>query len=183
METGFQEIFHRYYRPVYVFFAKRGFCDADCEDLTQETFVRVYKSMDSLRQDDALSHWVLRIAANQWKNELRSRSAAKRDGVEVELLEADRPESAPGDPALPRPARQDPEDEAMSRQEVARVEAALGRLPPRMRRSILLRAQGWKYREIAEIMQLSIETVKSSIYQARRRLFDELAGGASRGAP
>lgn len=172
----FRATFHRYYRPIYAFFARRGFREADCEDLTQETFLRVYRRRGALRRQESLEGWIRRIAANLWKNELRRRAAGKREGTEVELHESQALDTAPGHGAVG--ARQgDPAAALCSSEEVARIEAALARLPPRMRRSVLLRAQGHKYREIAVLMGLSIETVKSQIYQGRQRLLTELAGG------
>lgn len=178
MTEDFEQLFQRYYRPVYAFFARRGFPPADCEDLTHEAFLRVYRSWGALRREDALEAWILRIAANVWKNELRRRAAGKREGTEVELHE-DQVAAGGAGAGAGAGWRRDPFAALSSSEEVARIEAALARLPPRMRRCILLRAQDMKYREIADLLRLSIETVKSQIHQARQRLLAELADGGA----
>ena len=66
--------------------------------------------------------------------------------------------------------------ERMPSEELARLRAALDDLPPQMRQVVLLRIDGnLKYREIAEVMQVSIATVKAHLQQARQRLREELA--------
>lgn len=177
MIEDFQETFHHYYRPVYAFFSRRGFPAADCEDLTQETFLRVYRGQADWRREGSLEGWIRRIAANLWKNELRRRAAGKREGREVELDEEHTPAAARIDGIAAGWRPQDPGSALRSSEEVSRIEAALAALPPRMRRCVLLRAQGLKYREISDLMQLSIETVKSHIHQGRKRLLAELGNG------
>ncbi len=85
-EAGdFEQLFERYYRPVNYYFAQRGCSHQTCQDLTQETFLGVYRGMGRYRQDAAIETWLYIIAANIWRNWLRSRSAQKRDAQEVSL--------------------------------------------------------------------------------------------------
>jgi len=176
-EEEFRQLFDRYYRAVYHFFANRGFPSEECLDLTQETFLRVYKSMGQFRHEAAPKRWLLRIAANIWKNEIRRRSAEKRDAKEVSLdSDMDGLEPNPAESELAaRSGVSLPLDEFLAKERGQRLRRALNELPPQMRRCMLLRTdQELKYREIAAIMKLSVETVKSQIYQARQRLRSEL---------
>lgn len=176
VEEEFRQLFDRYHRAVYAFFANRGFSREESLDLTQETFLRVYKGIEGFRGDVELKSWLLRIAANLWKNELRRRSAEKRDAVEVPL-ERTAGQAAPSvrEPAVPPAPSPGPLDDVLAAEQVRVVRRLLGELPPQMRRCMLLRIDGeLKYREIAEVMQLSIDTVKSQLGQARERLRSEL---------
>lgn len=175
-DDDFRRLFDRYGRAVYAFFANRGFSREESLDLTQETFLRVYKSIGGFRGEVEFKSWLLRIAANLWKNEVRRRSADKRDAIEVSLEDdaagAARAAAGAGRLAATRP---DPLDEALAAERVRVVHALVRQLPPQMRRCVLLRiGQELKYQEIAGVMQLSIDTVKSQLAQARQRLKSEL---------
>jgi RNA polymerase sigma-70 factor (ECF subfamily) len=179
-EEQFRQVFQRYYRPVYLLFANRGFTGEECLDLTQETFLRVVKGIGQLRSDATLECWVLRIATNVWKNELRRRSAKMREAKEISLdheIERGTPVAAGRDVQ----ARIDrPLEDLLVREQALLIRRALNELPAQMRRCILMRIdQEMKYREIAAVMQLSVETVKSQISQARKRLRAALRGASS----
>jgi RNA polymerase sigma factor (sigma-70 family) len=169
----FDQLFLHYYRSVVYFFARRGVPPDECPDLTQETFLRVYKGMHRLRDGDAAKSFLFTTAVNLWRNEIRNRSATKRKGTEVPLDEAVSP-TGRGPVAGPSPAS--PEGEALSREREQLLRDALQQLPPRMRRCVLMRLnQDLKYREIAVVLQISVDTVKAQLHQARRRL-EELLG-------
>lgn len=184
-DDDFRQLFNRYHRAVYAFFANRGFTRDESLGLTQDTFLRVYKGIDGFRGEVEFKAWLLRIAANLWKNEVRRRSADKRDGAEVPLdaLGADAVPAAATVGSLARGAP-NPLDDALAAERVRVVRRLVRQLPPQMRRCVLLRVgQELKYRDIASVMQLSIDTVKSQLAQARQRLKSGLdrhldAGGA-----
>lgn len=163
-------LFHIYYGPVYSFFLKRGFPVEECRDLTQETFVRVLKYKDQLRSESSVGRWILRIAANVWKNELRWWSAEKRDAAEISLdRQPDDRSPAPAEGLKsPRPGAL---EILLSREQSELLRQAVDRLPPQMRRCLRLRIdQEMKYREIAAVMQLNVNTVKSQVSQGQQRL-------------
>lgn len=176
-EREFESLFERYSQPVTSFFARRGFSPEECRDLTQETFLGVYKGMERFRRDSSVETWLFTIAANVWRNELRSRSAEKREGQEVPL------ESQRDEPALHLVTKgsageEDPLAGLIEKERLSRVREALEELPPQMRRCLILRIdRELKYREVAVVMRISIETVKSQLFQARERLRDMLMDG------
>ncbi len=178
-EERFREIFERYHHSVQIFFLRRGFSEPESCDLTQDTFLRVYKGMESLREAQRPKSWVYTVASNLYKNELRSRQAEKRSGDEVSLeesLERGQPvffgvaEEGPGREPDAGPL------EAMLEDERSRLlHQALTTLPNRMRRCVRLRLErDLKYKDIATLMGTSVETVKAQLFQARKRLHEVL---------
>ncbi len=167
----FEQLFERYSRPVSSFFARRGFSRDDCLELTQETFLGVYRGMERFRRGTNAKGWVFTIATNIWRNEVRRRKAGKREGREVSLDKllddgqemGNRPEADPLAAAL-RKERHD------------LLHDTLQELPEQMRQCLLLRIdQQLKYHEIATVMQVSVNTVKSQLFQAKQRLQKRLA--------
>lgn len=162
-----EELFQRYYRPVVSFFMKRGFSCEESRDLAQETFLRVFNKWDSFRGESSVETWLFQIAANLYKNTLRSLQTQKRDAQEVSL-DAEVVELKSGE--------KDPLRAILTEEEVRLLREALEDLPPQMRQAVFLRVDGdMKYREIADEMHVSIETVKAHLYQARQHLRDRLA--------
>src|SRR5262249_32573047 len=160
---------HQYRRLVLNFFTKRGFTPQEAEDLTQEVFFRVYRSRDSFRGDARFTTWLFQICANLFRNDLRDRSAQKRDALEVPIDSmiqsgengaAEKALTAEGDGPLER---------ALWEEAKKKLRSALAALPPQMRRCVELRVdEDLKYREIADRMGISIETVKAHLFQARQ---------------
>ncbi len=173
LDEELQRLFDRYFRSIVHFFLNRGLAREEALDLTQETFLRVYRSLQGFRGEAGVQTWLFRIATNLWNNEVRRRKAEKREGWEVSLegvvegghpVRADRHFDGWSEPAGPLDSMLDDERRQMLRE-------SLDELPPQMRRCVLLRIdQNLKYREIAGVMQVSIETVKSQLSQARDRL-------------
>lgn len=175
--TEIERVFREYGPSVTYFFARRGFSSDECRDLTQETFVRALGGFGSFRRESKLETWLLRIAANVWKNHLRSRGALKRDAPTVSLEEAvEQGDAVVGSAEPGRAARPRSPQEHLLEEERARVlREAVETLPPRMRRCVLLRIdRGLKYREIAILLRVSVDTVKTQLHQARYRLKEEL---------
>jgi RNA polymerase sigma factor (sigma-70 family) len=178
-----QEIFERlledFHGQVFHFFRRRGLGVEDSLDLTQDTFFRVFNHIDRLRAQEARTTWILTIAANRWKNWLRHRSAQKRAALEMSL------DSLVEDSAEPRPAEElpagaarpdDPLRGLLGKERVEQVVEAIERLPPKQERCLRLKVfQGRTYSEIAVLLGISEQTVKSHIHQARRRLVEEVA--------
>lgn len=173
MTWDFSAVFQEYYPTILYFFQRRCFAQEEAQDLAQETFVRVHRNLAGFRGEAQMRTWLFRIAGNVWLNEIRRRSTEKRSGWEIPL------ESAPDHgQALYEVAAGAPQPLQTLLQDERRraLYAAFSELPPQMRRCVELRiGQDLKLREIANLMQVSIETVKAHIYQARQRLKSQLA--------
>jgi RNA polymerase sigma-70 factor, ECF subfamily len=166
-EEDFRQLFDLYYSRLHHFFARRGFPPQECLDLTQETFIGIYRGIGSFRRDARFETWLFKIATNAYRKRLRWGVAEKRDAVEVPLDSGEEGHE-PAGPAS--------EEESMLRAERARLlRDAVEKLPEQMRRCLMLRVyQEMRYREIATLLRLSPETVKAHLFQARRRLREEL---------
>jgi RNA polymerase sigma-70 factor (ECF subfamily) len=168
-----REIFVRYYHPVHRFFMGRGFSHEDAEDLTQDTFARVFKHMGQLENQDVVELWIFSIAANIWKNELRFLQAAKRHAKMVSLDTAlqSAPDAIESDLVKNSPDVPNPLDAVLDAERLGATNRCLDELAPRMRSCLLLHvAAGLHYREVAELLQISIHSVGSHIHQAREHL-------------
>ena len=163
----FQELFKKFYRPVFYFFSRRGFDREECRDLTQETFANAYKGMGGYREEASYQTWLFRIAKHLWLNKKRNLSAAKRNRPEVsrDEVQEDRAEIDP-----PDVDSLDPEEELLRTERIRLVRDVLVELPPQRRRCLLLRLEGLKYREIAALLGISLQAVRSHLFQAREQL-------------
>ncbi|MEA2561855.1 MAG: polymerase sigma-70 factor, subfamily [Acidobacteriota bacterium] len=174
-EESFRILFDRFYWPLFRFFEHRKFSPEECQDLIQETFIRVYRGIEAFRGESRWEHWLFRIAANTAIKALRHRAAAKRAGQEVPLEEEDEGElqaMAAGGSAR---STAEPLRQLLGKEMKDLLSEAIEGLPPQMRRCVRLRVlQDLDYHEIAEILQLSPSTVKVQLFKARKRLQMEL---------
>jgi RNA polymerase sigma-70 factor, ECF subfamily len=162
-----EELFLHYYRSIVTFFVRRGFSLEESRDLAQETFLLVYRKWDSFRGESSAETWLFQIAANLYKQRLRFLATRKRDAQEVSL------ESS----MVFTDSIADPLTSTLTSEEADILRKAIKDLPPQMREVVYLRIAGdLKYREIADVMHISIETVKAHLYQARMQLRGKLAG-------
>jgi len=171
-KESFRVLFDHFFPQVQRFYAKRVFSAEDRLDLTQETFLRIYKGIGGYRGEAQLGTWVFRIAYNTWLQWLR-----KEGGHEtISVVEIDGKTSVwdEEERALvslqPSPLESTLDDERHNL-----LKAAVERLPEKMRQCTRLRIyQDLNYREIATTMRLSIETVKVHLFQARKKLRQSL---------
>lgn len=141
----------------------------EAEDLAQEVFITVFKSVDSFRGDSKLSTWLYRIASNLSKNRIKY-LARRHDRSKVEFDEGvDR--NAAND-ALTSPKQEKRPDENMEGQQLEQImQKAISELEEDHRILIVLRdIEELSYEEICEITDLAQGTVKSRLHRARLAL-------------
>jgi RNA polymerase sigma-70 factor, ECF subfamily len=134
----------------------------DAEDIAQEVFIKVYRSLGRFRQDAQLTSWIYRIVMNACIDHRRRHSpaAAAPFGEEAELKMLNTPEDAP-----------DPEERAYAGELGEVLETEIQRLPPGQRVVFIMRHhQGLKLGEIAEALGLAEGTVKRQLHAAVHRL-------------
>lgn len=171
-EEGFRALFNRFYWPLFRFFERRGFSREECQDLIQETFLRVYQGIEAFRGESRWEHWLFRIAANTAVKSLRHRAAAKRAGQAVPLEGEELEDSMLAQAGVEDPA---PLRQLLGKEKKELLGQAIEGLPPQMRHCVRLRIlQDLDYDEIAEILQISPSTVKVQLFKARKRLQMEL---------
>ena len=169
-------LFRSYYSYIFRFFQNRGFSAAESEDLAQETFVNAFRGLHTFRGDASFGTWLVRVATNVWRNELRRRSTVKRFAVEVPLQRTVDKEAGEEETPVEADAKEaSPLDTVIESERRQILLEAFESLPSQMRRCIYLRVtQDLKYQEVADAMQLSIQTVRSQLHQARQRLKEKL---------
>ena len=143
---------------------------SDIADVTQEVFIKVYKSLSSFKGDSAFYTWLYRIAVNTAKNYLTSQSR-RPPTSDIDVIEAD---SYDGSESLKDAGT--PESILRS-QEIRRViMEAIDQLPHELKVAITLRElEGMSYDDIATIENCPIGTVRSRIFRAREAIDKQLA--------
>ena len=168
VEENFHRLFERYYHTVRRFFIRRGFSPEQTLDLTQETFLRAFQGIDSFRGDSSFDSWLFQIAINVWRMRQRRSEAGMRSAAEIPL-----PDPFEARAAVEQLTSPDLDPLVLSLREERRhaLRHAVEDLPQQMKRIVILRIyHDMKYREIAALMGISIDTVKSHLAQARSRL-------------
>ncbi len=166
-EKAFEEIVRRYQRQVanIVYLTMGG--RAEVEDLTQEVFLRVYRSIGRVNVGQSLFSWIYRIALNLCIDELRRRKFKRILALETAEESSDR------SPALQEATGAS--DDVMTQERKLQILSALGKLTPAHRTALVLREyEDMSYREIADALQITEQAVKSRIFRAREELKDLL---------
>jgi len=175
-EEHFTPLCRRYYPVVYGFFQRKGLSPADGWDLTQEVFLAMYQGLGGLREADKFEHWLYKIAKHKYWAHGRGRLSLERSAARAA------PEWAPAalEPAARSPVdwRPTPEEQLLNLEKLARFRHAWRLLPPQMRRCMSLRASGLRYKEIATVLQIGVETVRSHLHQGRKLLKEKLSAEA-----
>ena len=168
---AFAEVFREYRHPIYNYLLRMTQNQAEAEDLTQETFVRAHRSLSTFRGEASLSTWLYRIATNVSLDHFRRRTTRQaRTALPLENIEFDEDQ----DSDMPS----SPEQQAACSEMSACVQAFVQRLPPDHRTVLVLKElQGLKNREIAEVLDCSLATVKIRLHRARTKLRETLNAG------
>lgn len=168
----FAGVFQAHQRPIYNYLLRLTQNPAEADDLTQEVFVRVYRSLSTFRGDSSLKTWLYRIASNVFLDHAR-RASTRLAGVTLPLEEAPGGDDGWADAAAPQP-----EQLAAQTEMSACVQAFVKTLPESYRVVLVLHdLQGSKNREIAEILGCSLATVKIRLHRAREKLRAALNAG------
>jgi RNA polymerase sigma-70 factor, ECF subfamily len=165
-EQAFATLYQLHRKRVYSVCLQMTKDVADAEDLTQEAFLQVFRSVNSFRGDSAFSTWLYRIAVNTVLMKLRRRKAPP-------LLSLDEPVSAES-PSLKREVgKADPFlSGAVDRIALRR---AVEELPAGCRQIFdLHEVEGYQHHEIAEILHCSVGNSKSQLHKAKLKMRDIL---------
>jgi RNA polymerase sigma-70 factor (ECF subfamily) len=162
--VAFAELVDRYQKPIYNFILRTVRDEIEAEDLTQNTFVQVWRSARRYRVSARFSTWLYTIARNLALNELRRRGRHR-----AESLDAAHPDlqEQPLHQVEDVAALSGP-DELVRRELLAKVEEAIADLPEQQRTALLLcREEEVSYEEIARILGVSLSATKSIIHRGR----------------
>ena len=148
----------------------------EARDLTQETFLRAFQSIDHFRGESDLRTWIYRIAINQARNRWRWWRRRRRDAT----VSIDAPEAAGRlglVATLKSTTAKDPEQDTLANERERALKKALGTLKRVYREAVILRdIEGFAYEEIATALDISVGTVKSRLARGRQELRRKLEG-------
>jgi RNA polymerase sigma-70 factor (ECF subfamily) len=143
----------------------------DAEDLSQEIFLEVIRSIDSFKRTSSLSTWIYRITINKSLNMVKKQ---QRRGVMLRIESLFRHQNSEQGGTSAEPSASSTEFE--SREQRNLLHAAINKLPENQRIAfILCKFEDQSYKQIAEIMKIGLPAVESLIYRARVNLQKYLA--------
>jgi RNA polymerase sigma-70 factor (ECF subfamily) len=162
-EAAWEEMVRQYSRRIYNLAYRFTGNRAAAEDLTQEVFLRLYRTLEQYdpREGD-LSSWLMRVARNLIIDDYRRRARTPAQNGE---------DLAEHEYHLRADEREDPHALVEQRELSEQIHAALAKLSPELRACVILRdLEGLSYQEIAEALQIPEGTVKSRINRGRLEL-------------
>ncbi len=166
---AFEQLVLQYQNPIYNLCLRITGNPEDAADMTQESFLKAWRNLESFHFEAAFSTWLYRLASNTCLDFLRS---AKRRRELSLTVEDESGESQLLD--LPDPAPT-PEASLLTNEENARLGAAMEQLDPEQRRILTLRVvNDLSYTEIAAVLNIKEGTVKSRLARARESLRKKL---------
>lgn len=172
-EEAYAWLIGRYHQPVYSLVYRILNDPADAADTTQEVFLKVFRGMKRFHGEASLKTWIYRIAIHEASNQKRWWFRHKSRERSMGPAEA-------GERGLDEVLVDEAESpfDLMAHEEVrARVEAELKEVAEPYRTTVVLRdIEGLAYEEIAEILEVSLGTVKSRLMRGREALKKRLAG-------
>ena len=177
-ERAYEELLIRFQQPVYALALRLLDDPSEACDVVQEVFLKVFRNVSSFRGQSTLKTWIYRITVNEAHNARRWFFRHRRAEVE---LDKNPEESRNWKEIIPDRGRS-PFDVAFDSERHIMIEAALKRINPIFREAVALRdISDLAYEEIAEILGVSLGTVKSRILRGREALREELAGSLKSG--
>jgi len=169
--TAFARLVSAYQGPVFNLCYRMLGNPAEAEDATQETFLRVYTKMNTYQPDRKLSSWILAIASHHCIDRLRRRRA-DTVSLDTEPIAEAVPATSGG-----------PEETVLRREAQDEVQRAVDQLDPSYRVPLILRYwHGLSYAEIAEVLGLTVQAVKSRLHRARLQTAAIVAPATTAGA-
>jgi RNA polymerase sigma factor (sigma-70 family) len=166
VEIGFDEAFTLHHRTV--FRCARSIVQdaALAEDITQEVFMRLYKNIDSIKDEEMLRPWLIRVALNLSRNAIRGniRANVREENYFKEVEEN---------------AVFEPEIDLERREQAKEVQRALQKVKEPLRSCLVLKQQGLSYKEIAEALSLNETSIGTFVARARKefvRFYGKIGG-------
>ena len=170
---SFEELMKSHYRKAYSFAYRLAGNQEDAEDLTQEAFLRVYRSFQHYDSTRPFDRWLFRIISNLFVDTLRARP-------KIAPLSLDTPiEGNDGDTMFSEipDVDSDPANQVLREVMDERIQGALNALPPAFRKTVILTdVEGMSYDEASKILGCAVGTVRSRLHRARLMMRATMAG-------
>lgn len=169
-EQAFRELVNHYQKKVVNTCYGLLHNHEDAEDIAQDVFVEVYRSVSNFRADSKLSTWLYRIAVNRSLNHIRNNkkhrwlssfeSEVKAQNTKLLQMESD---------------SNQPESELENKQRALILHEAISSLPENQKVAFSLnKYEDLSYQEIADVMELSLSSVESLLFRAKKNLQKKL---------
>jgi len=172
-EEAYEILVSSYQQPVYNLVYRLMGDPADAYDVVQEVFLKVFRNIGTFRNQSSLKTWIYRIAVNEVHNYRRWFFRHRRQEV---ILEGENERGRSFGDTVPDRGRS-PYDRALDGEKRAMIEDALARINPMFRAALVLRdIEDLSYEEIAEVLEVSLGTVKSRITRGREAMRRQLEG-------
>ena len=166
-KKSFDLLVLKYQQRVTAVVGRYNLSNEEIKDITQETFIKAYRSIDKFRGDSKFYTWLYRIAINSTKNHLIAKSRRPPD-VDIDVSEVTSfLQSSTG-----------PEGEFEGERLGQIVQTAISKLPQELKVAMIMREyEGMSYEDISSIMECPIGTVRSRIFRAREAIEREIKSG------
>ena len=142
----------------------------DAEDLAQDVFVELFRSLDQFREEAKLSSWIYRIAVTQSLDHLRRTKRKKRFSSLKRMIGVTDPSEE-----IAAPGNENPAESLAGSERAEILMEALNSLPDSQKTAFLLSKQeGYSQQEIADILKTSVSAVESLVHRAKKNLHNKL---------
>jgi RNA polymerase sigma-70 factor, ECF subfamily len=142
----------------------------DAEDLAQDVFVEIFRSLDQFREEAKLSTWIYRIAVTKSLDHLRRMKRKKRFSSLKRMIGVSDPSED-----IAAPLNDNPAEKLAGSERLSILQHALNALPESQKTAFLLSKQeGYSNQEIADILKTSVSAVESLVHRAKKNLHDKL---------
>jgi RNA polymerase sigma-70 factor (ECF subfamily) len=158
-DHSFEVIYRSYGKEVYKLLFRLSGSQHDTEDLLQDTFTAIMVKLPTFKGESSLKTWIYAIAINKFRDNHRS-SKVRR----TEVLAGDEKSSA-----------NNPHDDAVAQETRERVKKAFYSLPEQQRTAFaLVRFEGMAYKEAAQVMGTTLDTIRMRVHRAHQQLAEQL---------
>jgi len=169
--AGFDYLIQKYRKPIVHFMYRMVHNQAVAEELSQEVFLRVYRSRETYRAEARFSTWLYRIATNLGVNYARD-TRHERSASTVYLDEVDSDTGTTPDVADATPGA---EARLLRRERLEAIRQHVLALPERQRMAVLMhKYEGMDYKQIGDVLKLSESATKSLLFRAYQTLREKL---------
>jgi RNA polymerase sigma-70 factor, ECF subfamily len=173
--TAFETLIDRHSGEIFGLLYRLTEDAEEARDLTQETFIRAFRSVKGFRGDSEIKTWLFRIAVNQSRNRFRWWKRRRRDltiSIDLSVRESETPlAESLVDQSI------SPEDDTLRLERQRALETALRDLPVNHREVVVLcDVQGLSYEQAAVALAINVGTVKSRLSRGRGELRRRLKG-------
>ena len=136
----------------------------DADDLTQEVFIQIYKSIKNFKEKSSLSTWIYKISISKAYEHLRYKKRKKRFSILVNIFRED-------DSLIDIPDFHHPGIQLEQKENAKILFDAIEKLPDNQKKAYILKnIQGLSYKKISDIMEKSVASVESILFSAKNNL-------------